>query len=652
MGEDKIRILLVDDDDIDCQAVDRYARRNNLPYIIRNASTEKEALQALDEDKFDIVLLDYDLRTATGLDLLPYTGDTPVVFVTGSGNEKIAVEAIRHGASDYLVKDPARNYLTVLPLTIANVLERRRGQKALLENEARFRALTEKVSDIVVILDKENCYTYVSPSVKLFGYSREELLGQNPRQLIHPDDWPYLKETLEQAIKSPGETINTDDLRIRHKDGSCRYLEGMLTCLYDQPGVEGVVFNGRDISERKHSEEERLKMEAHMRQVRKFESLTIMAGSIAHNFNNLLMGVLGNLELALSNLEEGSQTYQNVEKAERAARRVEDLTRMMLTYVGQAKGTMGVVNISGVINEMAGILEASVPKNTSLQFNIPATPLFFKGNRSQLRQVLLNLVSNASEALGEAEGTIAIYVGKLYCDSNCLNQPYLQEDLPGGDYIFLEITDSGCGMDEDTRVRAFDPFFTTRFKGRGMGLSAALGIVRAYKGTMTLESMPGAGTTVRILLPAVESPEEPKPVAREENRQWHNTGTILLADDEAMVLEVGQDMLEELGFKVLTAVDGHEAVEIFKKHCDEIVCVILDMIMPRLDGEQTFRQLRNLKSDIPVILCSGYTREQVAKRFFDRMPAPFIGKPFKLSGLAEKLQMVLSSKEPWAPTID
>ncbi len=641
MSDEKIRILLVDDDDIDCRAVIRHVDKERLPYLLRVAESETQALAALEEADFDVILLDYNLGAATGLDVLPYTRDIPVIFVTGGGNEKIAVEAMRQGASDYIIKDSDRNYLAVLPVTIRNVMERKLAERVLREREERFRALTEKVSDIVIIVDKHNILTYVSPSVRLFGYRPEEMVGKPPLDFIHPEDAAPLKDSLAESIRRPGKTVVTPDIRVLEKDGPYHFIEGVMTCLYDQPGVRGVVFNGRDITERKRAEEERLRLEAHVQQAQKFDSLYLMAGSIAHTFNNYLMGVLGNLELALSNLPAQSPVKPYIEKSDRAAKRVAQLSRLMLTYVGQAKGETRTIGLQELLEDMSRMLEASISKKMKLVFKLPQSPHFFKGDPSQMRQVVMSLISNATEAIGATEGTITISTGVVYCDSDQFQQPFLQEDLPAGDYVYLDVADTGCGMEAHIQVKAFDPFFSTRSKGRGMGLAAVLGIVRAHHGTVTLDSRPGEGTTVRILVPTAEGPSESLVVKPEVSGEWHGSGTVLLVDDEEMVQEVGRDMLEELGFRVLTADDGIEAVSRFREHREEIVCIILDMNMPRMGGDEAFHELRQIDSTIPVILCSGFTEEQVAKRFLDDLPAPFMGKPFQLSVLAGKLRQLL-----------
>jgi PAS domain S-box-containing protein len=254
--EKNIRILVVDDDDIDRETIRRYFRRSNLPYVLETVESETEALNILEKNEFDLILLDYNLRTATAFDILPHTGNSPVIFVTGGGSEEIAVQAMRRGAYDYLVKDPDYNYLNALPITIRSVLKRKEAENALRDNEERFRALTEKAADLIMILNHKLEFTYVSPSIAMFGYSPAEINGKKTGKFIHADDISLFEEALEHSMRTPYEAVKLDEIRIRRKNNSWALLEGLFTCMLDQPGVNGIVINGRDITVRKQAEEE------------------------------------------------------------------------------------------------------------------------------------------------------------------------------------------------------------------------------------------------------------------------------------------------------------------------------------------------------------------------------------------------------------
>ncbi len=633
-----IRVLLVEDDEIDRDAMVRYVLAAKIPLKLITAVTQEEALVLLQKETYDIILLDYDPGAKTGDDFLARTGTTPIIFISPQADEKIAAQAIDHGTSDYVIKDRDHYYLTTLPVTIRAVLERKRVEQALKFYEH----IVDAAGELMVVLDRN--YTFQAANetfLKAHKTTRAEIIGR------HVLDFPgtrYFMEIEKDKFERclAGVKIHFDSWFDYAGLGN-RFMDVFYHPFFEADGsVSGVLLVAHDITGRKRTEEERIKLEAHVQQVQKFESLNVMAGSIAHSFNNMLMGVLGNLELALKNLDKQSPVRRNIVNADSAARRVAELSKLMLTYVGQSRGETRILNLSASVSEMTGMMEAAISKNTSLKFALSAAPAFFKGDPTQIRQVIMNLVSNAAEAVGENEGTITLSTGRRCCTQDDFSSPFHEPDLSEGDYVYFEVIDNGCGMDKETLAKAFDPFFTTRFKGRGMGLAAVLGIARAYKGTVSLRSELGYGTHATVFFPAVESSYSAVVAPVNHSPQWLGTGTILLVDDEEMVRDVGKEMLEELGYYVLTACDGFEAIKLLRDYAKEVACVLLDMTMPRMSGENVFQQLRDIKENIPVILCSGYTEEQVAKRFVDELPAPFLGKPFKMPELRTVLQSVLT----------
>jgi len=397
---------------------------------------------------------------------------------------------------------------------------------------------------------------------------------------------------------------------------------------------------------RVHAEEDRSRLEAQIQNAQKLESLGILAGGIAHDFNNLLMGVLGHAELALDAISPISPAYNNIKGIEASAKRAAELCKQMLAYSGKGKFVIEPVNLNLVIEEMVHLLEVSVFKKIVLKFNLAQELPLIDGDASQLSQILMNLVTNASEAIGDKSGVISITTGAMECNRAYLSGTFLDEKLPEGVYIYLEVADTGCGMEKEIRERIFDPFFTTKFTGRGLGLPAVLGIARGHKGAIKIYSEPGRGTTVKVLFPVSASggPTAPSALSAAESRQkWQGAGTILLIDDEDTVRTVGKVMLEKMGFNVLTAPDGNEGLEIFKRECDKVACVILDLTMPYMDGETTFRELRQIKEDVRVILTSGYSEKEVVSRFSGKGLAGFLQKPFRSSVLIEKIRDILSA---------
>jgi CheY-like chemotaxis protein len=315
-----------------------------------------------------------------------------------------------------------------------------------------------------------------------------------------------------------------------------------------------------------------------------------------------------------------------------------DLAMQMLAYSGKGKFVVEDINLNILLEEMLHMLEVSISKKAVLRINPHQLLPAVAADATQMRQIIMNLVINASEAIGEKSGVIAISTGCMDCDRSYLKDVWLDENISEGLYVYLEIADSGCGMDKETLAKLFDPFFTTKFTGRGLGMAAVLGIVRGHKGAIKVYSEPHRGTTFKILLPAGNRPAEIfNGTSQHDN--WKGAGTVLLVDDEETVRGIGAEMLRELGFTVITADDGREGVEQFKQTPD-ISFVILDLTMPHVDGEQCFRELRQLKPDVKVIMSSGYNEQEVTQKFVGKGLSGFIQKPYKLSILEEAIRKI------------
>ncbi|MDK2973103.1 MAG: hypothetical protein PWP23_2858 [Candidatus Sumerlaeota bacterium] len=390
-------------------------------------------------------------------------------------------------------------------------------------------------------------------------------------------------------------------------------------------------------------EEERRALEAQMLQAQKLESLGVLAGGIAHDFNNLLMSVLGYADLTLSELPANSPLCEYLAEIEKGARRGADLCKQMLAYSGKGRFLIETLDLRSIVDDITHLLQISISKKAVLRYRYAENLPPVQADATQLRQIVMNLVINASDALEDRSGVISISTGLMECDHAYLSETYLNDELPEGLYTYLEVADTGCGMDAETRARVFDPFFTTKFAGRGLGLAAVLGIVRSHKGAIKIYSEPGRGTTFKVLFPVVEGSgarrlETPYPVDT-----WRGTGTILVVDDEVSVRTVTKLYLEKVGFKVLAAEDGVPGVETYRAHRDEIVLVVLDLTMPRMSGEECFRELRRIDKDIPVLLSSGYSESEVLQHFSGKGLSGFIQKPFKRHELVEKVRKALGA---------
>jgi two-component system cell cycle sensor histidine kinase/response regulator CckA len=528
-------------------------------------------------------------------------------------------------------------------LLFREVTERARMQQALSASEKRLSSIFRAVPVGIGLAVNRIIREANDHMVELTGYAREELLGMSTRSLYR-DEAEFERVGGVLSLRESREGSALVETRWVRKSGQpVEVLLGTAPLVPGDPSA-GVTFTAQDISERKRAEAERQGLEARMQQTQKLESLGVLAGGIAHDFNNILMAILGHADLADNRLSPVSPARENLLEIERAARRAADLCRQMLAYSGKGRFVIRHLDINEVITEMEDMLQVSITKKSTLRLRLTKDIPSVEADLAQLRQVIMNLVINASEAIGEHGGVITVCTGLMQCDRSYLAATFVDEQLPEGQYVFLEVSDDGAGMDELTRGRIFEPFFTTKFTGRGLGLSAVLGIVRGHKGAIKVYSEPGKGTTIKVLFPASSAPAQPLQGQAPTERQWRGSGTVLMADDEETVRKVGGQMLAHLGFKAILAGDGQQALSAFLVHKESIVCVIVDLTMPALDGEETFREIHRIDPRIPVILSSGYNEQEAVQRFVGKGLAGFLQKPYQLSQLRQKLREVLEAK--------
>ena len=401
-----------------------------------------------------------------------------------------------------------------------------------------------------------------------------------------------------------------------------------------------VIFN--DITEQKRVAHEREQLERQVLHAQKLESLGVLAGGIAHDFNNLLMAILGSADLAMSALPAASPARRDILEIEKASRQAADLCRQMLAYSGKGEFVVEPINICELIQDMQGMLKVSISKRAALRLSLAKIPAIM-ADPSQIQQVMMNLIINASEAIGDESGIITVSSGTMQCGDEYLRETYVDEQLEEGEFVYVEVSDNGCGMAPEARDRIFDPFYTTKFTGRGLGLAAVLGIIRGHGGAIKVYSEEGKGTTFKVLLPAsdAESRRTPSSINGKDYR-WHGSGAVLLVDDEEFVIEIGGRMLRHLGFTVLAARNGREAVECYKASQEDIVCVLLDLTMPVMDGHEAYRELRTLNPDVCVVLSSGYNERDAIGQFNGKGLSGFIQKPYQMEDLRQVLHDVLT----------
>lgn len=543
---------------------------------------------------------------------------------------------------------------TLLFSIVHDVTDRRLAEEALRRNEERFRQILQNIADIIVILDSQGRITYETPSLaRVLGYAPGHLVGASPLDLVHPEDKELVARDLAGVYEGTNNGIPTE-FRMLKADGTWIYLEAIGSRLEGESRQGSVIITARDVTDRKKAEGAKMEMERRMLHAQRLESLGVLAGGIAHNFNNLLMAILGNIDLARIDVPPGSRAMTFLDNAMKASRRAADLTNQMLAYSGRGRSEFEEIDLSGFIQGMTDLIRASISKGAVLTVRAAEGLPPVKADPDQIRQVVMNLVVNASEAIGDAPGSITVSTDLVYCSEGDLSLSRLPDKPAAGEYVVLEVRDTGCGMDENTLELLFDPFFSTKFTGRGLGMAAVSGIVKAHKGAITVESEPGKGTTFRVYLPVAPGKGEPRGGASErdgatdgdtarEGMAGPSEGfLVLVVDDEDLVRETCASMISRLGHRVLTASDGMQALEIYKEKRDKIACVVLDLTMPVMDGIETLAALRRMDEGVKVILSSGYDVAEAGRMFEGLGATGFIKKPYSM----EQLRRVLEGVKP------
>ena len=522
--------------------------------------------------------------------------------------------------------------------------ERRRAEELLRQSEERYSQILQTTPAIVVIsrvadgmvLDLNRYAEFAT------GYLRKDVLGMTAAEL-NPWVAPTQRDSLVAALREHGEVQNRE-MVYRCRDGAVR--TGMCSGrLISIDGEEAMLLVMQDITERKQAEAERIELERQLLHAQKLESLGVLAGGIAHDFNNLLMAILGNLDLAEQMLSPASTARQNIRQAAQATRRATDLTRQLLAYSGRGRFVVAPMDLNELVEENAQLFRAAVARTLTIQLDLSEDPLRIEADAGQVQQVIMNLITNASEAIGDGPGTITLTTGVICCDADYLSRSRAEEKPAPGEFVFVEVADTGHGMDEEMLQRIFDPFFTTRFTGRGLGMSAVLGIVRGHQGAIIVDSTPGSGTLVRVLFPpcAVDEGAAASGLAATAapNASASHSGTVLVVDDDEIVRKLCVDYVTLLGYEAIPAGDGEEGVRTLQRQDGQIVCVLLDLMMPRMDGVTAFREMKRIAPEVPVILCSGYNEQDATERFVGEGLAGFLQKPYRLRELQEMMDRVV-----------
>jgi len=500
----------------------------------------------------------------------------------------------------------------------------------LLEQKALLDSILESSQDRIFAKDVEGRYLLVNRAEAVdLGREPEDFVGLTDAELFTPAVAAENRRKDREVLASGRGQLYEQDFE-SPSGGKRTFLVRKSPLLGKDGKPRGVVGIARDVTALKRAE-------ADLRQTQKLEGLGVLAGGIAHDFNNLLTGILGNASLALEGAKPGTPLFEQLRGIHNAAIRASELTHQMLAYSGKSEFKKKVLYPPDLVRDVGQLVASAISKKAQLVFDVSPSVPNVEADPAQMQQILMNLLTNASEALGERPGkiTVGIRPFEVGCERGTRGP-----DLPDGSYVLFWVTDSGCGMRPATIDRIFDPFYTTKFSGRGLGLAAVRGIVHSHGGAIEVESEVGVGTTFQVYLPATHEPVGCEPPC-EEHEAWRAQGTVLVADDEESVLSVMVRVLERASLRVLTATDGLEAVEIFRRSRDEIRAVILDLTTPRLDGFEAFERMRAIDPRVQVILTSGYAEAHATRGLEGRGLAGFLKKPFQPAELISAVRSVL-----------
>jgi two-component system cell cycle sensor histidine kinase/response regulator CckA len=499
---------------------------------------------------------------------------------------------------------------------------------------ARLAAIVESSDDAIVSKDlKGIIQTWNKGAERVYGYSTVEMIGRPMSMLLPPDRPDEEAEILERLAK--GERVDHFETSRMRKDGARIDVSLSISPVCDKEGsVIAASHVARDITERRSLEVQRL-------HAQKLESLGVLAGGVAHDFNNLLTGILGNASLVRDDLALTNPNRRVLGECIQAAERAAQLTKQLLAYAGKGRFVTEVINLSALVREISVLIQSSIPRKVQIRLELASDLPLIEADAGQLQQVIMNLIINGAEAIGEN-------VGLVVCTTaiQTVDEAYIRtvgpagRHLTPGQYVMLEVHDNGCGMDETTLTRIFEPFFTTKFTGRGLGLAAVSGIVQGHKGALKVYSSPGKGSTFKVLFPVSSDTNAPTfdlPLLLSQGRDK----TVLIVDDEEAVRSVSRNTLQRRGYRTIEAVDGRQALEVYRRFVSEISLVLLDLTMPYMNGEEVLHELKVITPTVKVLLSSGFNEVEAVRRFTGKGLAGFLQKPYSAAVLAETIKRIL-----------
>ena len=637
--EKTLNLLIIEDSPYDAEL--EIATLEEAGYTCQwtRVESRRELLAALITPTFDLILADYNLPGFDGLTalnlILEHKLDLPFILVSGMLGEETAIESLKAGATDYVLKDRLERLGPVVDRALREkeaLQQQKQAEEALRQNEERFRTLIENGLDIITVVDEQGTIHLESPSIKrILGRSATELIQQDLSSFIHPQDFPLAQKLIQECLQEIN-TIKTMEIRIRHQDESWRTLEVIARNLLDTPSVRGFVINARDITERKQLEEQ-------FDQAQKMEAIGRLAGGIAHDFNNLLVPIIGHAELGLMHLSPSDKLHEHLDQIYKAAQRAADMTRQILSISRRQELETTVVDLNQIVLGLETMLRRLIGEDIEIEMNLDPSLNHIEADNSKISQVLLNLAINARDAMPNG-GQLVFQTNNVVLDENHISR---QTDIAHGAYVMLSVSDTGHGMDEETRQRLFEPFFTTKEEGKGTGLGLATvhGIIKQHRGHVGVYSEKNRGTTFKIYFPFTEAkPKKDKPLTLSTTVP-SNHQTILLVEDEQMVRKLTSDMLKTQGFQVFEAANGVEALHFAQSYEGKIDLLLTDVVMPQMNGQELYTQLIAKRTDLKVLFMSGYVDNILNYHDTIKTGVNFLQKPFTIQALIQQVKGAL-----------
>ena len=569
----------------------------------------------------------------------------------GSGHSVVVEEQLLNGIFDVTVSPlyTAGGELAACVHIARDITARVQAEEALRESEERHRKLVHEqqiilnTSSVGICFLKDRKVLWANPAFDMmFGYEAGATHAMDTAELYaESETYTSIGEEGYASIESG--VVYSKDVMMKKRDGSRIWCNLVGQAVRPGDAAEGSIWGLLDITARKQAEEERHQMEQQFQQTQKLESLGVLAGGIAHDFNNILSIILGHCYILIEDIDSGIDRQTHVKRIESAAERAAALCRQMLSYAGKNALVQTRVNMWLMVDENVKMLRSAIKKNVGFELDLRYDTPEITGDAAQIQQVVMNLIINAAEAIGDKEGTINVALNKVIVAPGHGDHDYISTTIVPGSYVCLTVSDNGCGMDAETQKRVFEPFYTTKFTGRGLGMSAVLGIITSHKGFLQLSSAPDVGTTFTVYFPPADKSGAATVIPTSAAVPPAKTsGTILLVDDEEALRIIGSALLNAIGFSTMVAANGREALETYREQGAGIDLILLDLLMPGMGGIETYRMLRELSPELPVVICSGYSVDSILEDIDSDLHVAVLQKPYTPDQLRDTVIQLLS----------